>query len=102
LLESNLPDLDYRTKRYKISDLMKCVGVKENSPGYTVAMSRLLDVHPRTFEKMRKNGLSEYNADKYATKLGFHPGVVWPEWWPSEEEIEYLETKLKLGESKNV
>ena len=26
-------------------------------------------------------GLTEYQADRYAVRAGLHPGDVWPEWW---------------------
>lgn len=34
-----------------------------------------------TIARWRREGLPPFAADRMACALGFHPGLVWPEWW---------------------
>jgi hypothetical protein len=43
------------------------------------SVARRLQVDPA----MLCRPLSAAQADRYATKLGAHPGEVWPQWWAS-------------------
>lgn len=41
-------------------------------------------VSVRTVWRRLHQGLDEKRADRWATRLGLHPGEVWPEWWYPE------------------
>lgn len=41
----------------------------------------LLGVCPSTVRRWMREGLGACSADRAATALGFHPGLVWQDWW---------------------
>jgi len=46
-------------------------------------VQEVIGVNSRTWSRYR-NGtgtISMDMADKYAVRLGMHPGEIWPEWW---------------------
>ncbi len=51
-----------------------------------------LGVELATVRAAVHRGLSEYHADRWAIRLGFHPSLIWPDWfddapaWTDEEE----------------
>lgn len=40
-----------------------------------------LDLDTHQWERATVYGLSDRTADHWATKLGYHPGVVWADWF---------------------
>jgi hypothetical protein len=40
-----------------------------------------LGVSVRTVHHWRVRGLNEQQADHIACRLGYHPSLIWPEWW---------------------
>lgn len=40
-------------------------------------------------QKYRTEGMSYRVADRMATRAGFHPGEVWPEWWHDDDEEQH-------------
>jgi hypothetical protein len=58
--------------------------MKENDvehAGITAKASRLLETSRGSVIHWRKAGMNEKTADRVACALGYHPGLVWPEWW---------------------
>lgn len=46
------------------------------------AFAKRHGVSGRDVKVMVEQGLTEYQADKYAIRAGLHPGDVWPDlWW---------------------
>ncbi len=44
-------------------------------------VAELLGVHRRAVSRAREHGLTDRMADRWACRLGVHPGTVWPQWW---------------------
>ena len=44
-------------------------------------VAELLGVHRRAVSRAREHGLTDRMADRWACRLGVHPGTVWSEWW---------------------
>ena len=51
----------------------------------------LLGITRRSVQRYADEGISLYGADRLACRLGMHPCLVWPEWWPTVEELEAAE-----------
>lgn len=43
-------------------------------------VSRVLNVSGSTWAHFRRVGLSPFQADRLACRIGLHPSAVWPEW----------------------
>lgn len=43
--------------------------------------AQLTGIDNATFHKWRRDGLSRWAADRVACRLGYHPGLIWPNWW---------------------
>jgi hypothetical protein len=41
----------------------------------------VLGVHSKTPQNWVRRGLGELQADRMACRLGYHPSLIWPEWW---------------------
>jgi hypothetical protein len=54
---------------------------RETCSGYAAKTARVLNVHTAMVGRWRREGLNEQTADRVACALGYHPGLVWPEWW---------------------
>lgn len=47
-------------------------------------IARYLGITRRTAQRLRHSGLSIYQADRYACRLGFHPTYFWPDFITEE------------------
>ena len=48
----------------------------------TLRLARLTGVHPRNFHRWRRaGGIPIFTAGRVACRLGYHPSLVWPEWF---------------------
>lgn len=77
--------------RYPLDPLLGAAGLRDywvksgsglvvNAPVTGLAVA--LGVHRCTVERAKRDGLTAERADKWAIKLGLHPGAVWPDlWW---------------------
>ena len=61
-------------RRYSYAALAACAGLSENQLALHVRMSGT------TLADVRRNGLTELAADRYAIRAGLHPAEVWPDW----------------------
>ena len=54
-----------------------------DSDGYTIAnAAACIGIAANSYARVVKRGhLSEPAADRWATRLGLHPGDLWPQWW---------------------
>lgn len=61
-------------------------------------LARMLDLHPANFYRnvQRQKGFVTMRlADEWATRLGFHPAMIWgDDWW---DACEYAELWQKIG-----
>lgn len=63
-------------REYAFDSLAAALGLQTDA-----ALARRLRVSTRTIWRLRTVGLTESQADEYAGRAGFHPGLVWPGWW---------------------
>ena len=66
--------------RYPLADLLEATGLTESG------LTRAVGLSGSTLVKARENGLTADAADRYATRAGFHPASVWPDWGTAECE----------------
>ena len=80
-------------RRYPLGPLAHLMGIQlgrtgGDRPGETRGLTLLaarLGVSRSWALKYQREGLSEDQADRYAQRIGYHPGNVWPEWWDIDE-----------------
>jgi hypothetical protein len=63
---------------FDVESLARALGLL---PTDTAGMSLALGIGRRWVRRYRLVGLSERQADRWATAGGLHPGDVWPSWW---------------------
>lgn len=51
----------------------------------TAAENRVLGIDRQRRKYWRDHGLTAYDADRLAVRLGTHPALIWPEWWTTCE-----------------
>ena len=71
--------------RYPLEPLERVLGTHEarNERGYPSAdsaLARIIGVTRASVCQSRRRGLSEAQADLYATRAGFHPAQIWDGW----------------------
>lgn len=49
--------------------------------GLTALASRLGITNLRSMRRIATRGLTERQADHFATRCGVHPASIWPSWW---------------------
>jgi hypothetical protein len=62
--------------RYPLKPLMDAARIPS-----MVALRRLFPMNGTDYRRVLDEGLSEWQADRWAVKLGLHPGMVWPQWF---------------------
>jgi hypothetical protein len=67
---------------FDVEALARALGIL---PADTAALSAALGIGRRWIRRYRLVGLSEMQADRWATAAGLHPGDVWPTWWTGGE-----------------
>lgn len=55
--------------------------VLEMFPDTRAVLARRLRMDPSTINKYVERGLSVWQADRLAVRLGFHPSALWPDWY---------------------
>lgn len=70
--------------RFALSPLEAAIDVR--FPGR--AGARLLHVSGATWAQFRRTGLSAFQADRLAVRLGLHPAEVWVDWCVGATELE--------------
>lgn len=45
------------------------------------ALADRLHTDERHLRRALHHGLTDRQADRYATRIGMHPASIWPEWW---------------------
>lgn len=63
-------------RRYSAEALKAKVGSENKS-----AFARTCGVQTAQMWRYLRDGFPEKTADRIATRVGFHPGEVWPEWF---------------------
>lgn len=71
-----------------------------------LAQARRLGVDPVTIQRARRIGFTPWAADKFAVRLGLHPGGVWPNWFDIDHshldhETDEDHRRLPLAEGRN-
>lgn len=67
----------------------RCAGVEHAAKVAAPWIASLLDVDRRRVLTWRQRGVSYFDADLIACRLGLHPASLWPNWWalePSKRE----------------
>lgn len=64
-------------------------------PADTARLARALGIGRRWIRRYRAVGLTDRQAEAWATRVGLHPLEVWPDWGDTElDELEELEEAL--------
>lgn len=65
---------------------LRAVAPSTVAPGHLVGLHELLGTSPEQVRRWRKGQrISRLAADRAACRLGLHPLLIWPEWWPVRE-----------------
>lgn len=66
-----------RARPYPVAALAEALGI---DPGDTAALAQAVQVDRSWIKRYRHRGLTEQQADRWATAAGLHPLTVWPRW----------------------
>lgn len=72
---------DWMSERFPLDPLMQVLAARFDGEATVAEMARCVGVTQRTVSRWRQRGLTCESADAAAVALGFHPALVWPEWW---------------------
>lgn len=61
-------------RRYALSELLAATGLTESG------LTRRAGISGSTLKLARERGFTADAADRYSTRCGLHPSVVWPSW----------------------
>ena len=77
--------------RYPLEPLAAAMRVELHQPGRPVdnhqadaglaAIATRLGIGHRQARRCLHNGLTDRQADRFATRIGMHPASIWPQWW---------------------
>lgn len=75
--------------RYPLGPLAAALRIDLHQPGRppdgtdsgTTELATHLGISPRNARALLQRGLSDRQADRYATRIGQHPASIWPQWW---------------------
>lgn len=76
-------------KRYPLEPLATLLGITLHTNGghatdddyATLAdLAQRLGITHRHARRLLHDGLTEHQADNYATRLDYHPANIWPDW----------------------
>jgi hypothetical protein len=80
-----------RPTRLPLAPLAEALGVEFHNPGTfggdenqtrgVPELAARLSCSVETVYRMRNNGLTPLQADRYAMSAGIHPARIWPNWW---------------------
>lgn len=72
----------YHLERYPLAPLAEAVARAAGVTEATVPMIAVATgMTERAVHRWRHLGLTYVAADRAATRLGLHPGRIWPGWW---------------------
>lgn len=66
---------------YPVADLAAALGLRAEDPRLTSKLALTLGLNRGWVLRCRRLGLTEQQADEWATRAGIHPGDVWPRWF---------------------
>lgn len=77
--------------RYDLADLAAALRIElgpqdrnrqsEGEPRGLLALAARLGTDERHLRRAMHHGLTDRQADRYATRVGLHPASIWPCWW---------------------
>ena len=77
--------------RYPLAPLAAAMRVELHRPGRPTdndqadaglaAIAKHLGIGHRWARRMLEHGLTDRQADRFATRIGMHPASIWPQWW---------------------
>jgi hypothetical protein len=80
------------SRRFDLAPLAVDLGIVWNAPGPTTERCEELAGHigvsQSYIRQLRRKGLSEAQADRFAIRAGTHPQVVWGRGWSDLDEAE--------------
>lgn len=59
--------------------------LRVDEPAQLAAALRISVTHAKRLIAL---GLTDHQADRYACRIGYHPSVIWPDWWDIEPDVE--------------
>lgn len=65
------------TRPYPLTPLAHALGL---DPHDTQALANAVGIHRSWIKRVRRLGLTEQQADHWATRAGLHPLDIWPRW----------------------
>lgn len=69
-----------RPRPYPVTDLAVAIGLRPDDPRLTSQLVAALGMSRGWVLRCRTLGLSETQADEWATRAGVHPMSIWPRW----------------------
>ena len=89
-------------KWFRTDILLKEFGALDDVEKRTQLCTRLGITHNRAIAMSKPDSVISWStADRYAIKLGYHPCIIWPDWFHSEpEEGSNLTVQKKKQASK--
>lgn len=80
-----------RPRPYPVDALVVAIGLDPNDPWLTSKLVAVLDLDRAWVRRCRQvGGLTAQSADRWASKAGLHPGIVWPQWWDDPTDVDAL------------
>lgn len=79
MARSGWPITGHAPRPYDVADLARALGL---DPADTHALALAVGVGRRWVRRYRTVGLTEAQADRWATRAGLHALDVWPRWSP--------------------
>lgn len=80
-VRSGWPPQNGTPRPYDVASLARMLGVR---PADSTALAVAVGIGRRWVRRYRDIGLTEAQADRWATRCGFHPGDIWAHWWSGD------------------
>lgn len=81
--------------RYPLEPLAHALRIDLHRPGRPTddnqadsglnALAHHIGITHRQARRALHDGLSDRQADRFATRIGMHPASIWPQWWDNAE-----------------
>lgn len=86
--------------RYPIAPLLAAIGVNPDSRSVVAEVATRLGMDRRWVRRVLHDGGLDRtdSADRWATKAGLNPEMVWPHWWDAEEDDDWYSDDPSLDE----
>lgn len=80
-----------RPRPYLIEPLVVAIGLDPGDPRLTSRLVAVLGIDRGWVRRCRQvGGLTAQGADRWASRAGLHPGIVWPQWWDDPADVDAL------------